>query len=306
MKRITINLIAFFLIGIYGYGQAPTWSVNENDFEYTMSFVAFLNVDGITLTSTNDQVAAFVNDECRGVANLIYIANKDRYYAYFNVFSNTNGETLSFKVYDSTNNRVVDIVKTVNFEINALYGDLSRAFSFASPTLNNDAELVNFNFKDVTITNKGINGNTMTLFVDNGLNVSALTPVFELSIGAKLLYNGAELISNSSVLDFEKPVLVEVLSEDESTRNTWEIIVRYNAVIGNLTFYKKDAVCYSGGAIKVLSTENGSEVVLFKNQVAQAAQTLVNGEVVFNSLQAGDYVVRVNGFEKPISINLKE
>ncbi len=306
MKRIITNIIVFFFIGITVYGQEPVWSVNENDFEYTMSFVAFLNVDGATLTSTNDKVAAFVGGECRGVTNLIYVSSKDRYYAYFNVFSNTNGEALNFKVYDSTNDKVVDIVKTVNFEINALYGDLAQAFSFASPALNDEAELISFNFKDVTISNRNIQDNTMILYVDNGINVSALTSIFEISSGAQLFSESQKLISDSSVLDFTNPVMVEVLSEDESTRNEWEITVSYNAVIGNLTFYKKDAVCYNGGTIKVLSSENGSEVVLLKNQVAQAAQTLSNGEVIFTSLSEGNYTIQVNGFEKQISINLKE
>lgn len=306
MKSIITKIIGFFFIGIAAYGQSPTWSVNENDFEYTMSFVAFLNVNGTTLTSTNDKVAAFVGAECRGVANLIYVNSKDRYYAYFNVFANTNGETLTFKVYDSTNDTVVDIAKTVNFEINGLYGDLGQAFSFASPALNHEAELIGFNFKDVTISNRNIQDNAMTLYVDNGINVSALMTIFELSTGAQLFNEGQKLISDSSVLDFTYPVMVEVLSEDESTRNEWEITVSYNAVIGNLTFYKKDAVCYSGGAIKVLSSENGSEVVLLKNQVVQAAQTLNNGEVIFTSLGAGEYTIQVNGFEKQISINLKE
>ncbi|MCL6295856.1 hypothetical protein [Jejuia spongiicola] len=306
MKRIITNIIVFFFIGITVYGQEPVWSVNENDFEYTMSFVAFLNVDGATLTSTNDKVAAFVGGECRGVTNLIYVSSKDRYYAYFNVFSNTNGEALNFKVYDSTNDKVVDIVKTVNFEINALYGDLAQAFSFASPALNDEAELISFNFKDVTISNRNIQDNTMILYVDNGINVSALTSIFEISSGAQLFSESQKLISDSSVLDFTNPVMVKVLSEDESTRNEWEITVSYNAVIGNLTFYKKDAVCYNGGTIKVLSSENGSEVVLLKNQVAQAAQTLSNGEVIFTSLSEGNYTIQVNGFEKQISINLKE
>ncbi len=305
MKRAIINIIGFF-IGLAVYGQEPTWSVNENNFEYTMSFVAFLNVDGVTLASTNDKVAAFVGTECRGVANLIYVSSKDRYYAYFNVFSNANDEVLTFKIYNSTTDAIIDIDKTVNFEINGLYGNLGQAFSFASPALSSEAELLSFDFKDVTITNRSINSDKMTLFVDNGLNVSALVTIFELSTGAQLRYNGAELVSNTSILNFTKPVLIEVLSEDESTRNSWEIIVQYNAVIGNLTFYKKDAICYSGGAIKVLSSENGSEIVLFKDQAIQASQTINNGEVIFNSLQAGDYIVRVNGFEKPISINLKE
>lgn len=306
MKRRIINIIGFFFIGIGVYGQSPIWTVNENDFEHTMSFVAFLNVDGATLTSTNDKVAAFVGGECRGVTNLIYVSSKDRYYAYFNVFANTSGETLTFKVYDSTNDNIVDIAKTINFEINGLHGDLGQAFSFASPALNHEAELISFNFSDATVTNSNTEGNTMTLYVSNGTNISALTPIFELSPGAKLFTAGQIVTSDSNALDFTSPITVDILSEDESTLNTWEISVTFTAVIGNLTFYKRDAVCYNGGAIKVLSTENGSEVVLLKDQIAQAAQTINNGEISFTNLEAGDYTIQINGFEKEIRINLKE
>ena len=306
MKRIITSLVVFFFIGITTYGQSPTWSVNENDFEYTMSFVSFLNVDGATLGSTNDKVAAFVNGECRGVTNLIYVASKDRYYAYFNVFSNNNGETLSFKIYDSTNNKVVEIDKTVSFEINALYGDLSQAFNFASPALNNESELINFNLKDLILINSSIDGNKMTLHVDYGIDLSAIIPIFELSLGAQLFNNGVELNSGSSVLDFTNSVILEILSEDESTQTQWEIIVSYNSAIENLTFYKKDAVCYNGGVIKVLSSQNGLEVILLKEQVTLVSQTINNGEVLFTNLVEGDYVIKINGVEKNISINLKK
>jgi len=302
MKRIIISIIGFFFIGIVAYGQAPNWSVNENNFEHTMSFVAFLNIDGITLSSKNDKVAAFVGSECRGVANLLYVPSKDRYYAYFNVFSKNNGETLSFKVYDSAKNKVVDIAKTVKFEINQLYGSLSQAFSFANPALSSEAKLINFNFKEVNVSNKNIAGNSMTLYVNNGTNISALTPVFELSSGAKLFNKGVILMSNTNSLDFTNPITFNVLSQDESTLNQWQVSVSYS----DLIFYKKDAVCYNGGVIKVQSSQNGREVQLLKNQAPHATQVLNNGVAIFSNLDVGEYVVKVNGFEKKITINLKK
>ncbi|WP_203257047.1 hypothetical protein [Hyunsoonleella ulvae] len=306
MKKTILSAVIFLFTGIYAFAQVPTWSVNENDFEYNMSFVAFLNIDGVTLSSTNDMIGAFVNDECRGVANLIYVASKDRYYAYFNVFSNTNGEAISFKVYDSANDKVVDISKTINFQINALFGDIAQAYSFASPELNNGADLLNFGFKDVTINNRINNGNDITLFVDNSIDISALTPVFQLSPGAQLYQNAMPVISDNDVLDFTNTQAFDVVSEDESSSNRWQITVKYNASIGDLAFYKKDAVCYNGGAIKVVSSQNGSNVVVLKDQSEFATQQIINGEALFSNLSAGNYLLKINGLEKEIEISLKE
>ena len=94
MKILRYPTILLLMLGLNTYGQAPGWSVNESDFQYTMSFVGFLNVNGTTLSSTQDKVAAFVDGTCRGVANLIYVSNQDRYYAYLTVFSNQDGETI--------------------------------------------------------------------------------------------------------------------------------------------------------------------------------------------------------------------
>jgi len=86
MKNYILSIIGLFLIGTSIYGQAPNWSVNQNNYQYTMTFVGFLNSDGSRLVSTNDKVAAFVNGECRGIANLIFVTSENQYYAYLTVF----------------------------------------------------------------------------------------------------------------------------------------------------------------------------------------------------------------------------
>lgn len=306
MKRRTIELLICFLVGMISYGQAPNWSVNENNFEYTMSFVAFVTIDGTNLSSTNDQVAAFSNGEIRGVTNLIYVESKNRYYAYLTVFSNANNEAINFKVYNSATDTVVDIEKTINFEIGAHYGDLLQAFSVAKPVLNNETALIRFDFDKVDVVNKATSGNTITLIVEERQSVTALNAVFVLSAGAQLLKQGVKVESGNNALDFSSPITFNLLSEDESKRVEWTISVSSNAAIGNLVFYKKDAVCYKGGAIKVQSSESGSTVSLIKGQTSYATQSLVNGEAIFNNLSTGSYTVKVNGFSKNIIINLKE
>ena len=304
MKNYIYSTLVLFFIGINTYGQSPTWSVNENNFQYTMSFVAFVNIDGTNLTSTNDKVAAFVNGECRGVTNLTYVASGDSYYAYLTVFSNENNETLNFKIYDSTNDVVKDVPKAKSFEINGHYGNLFQAFSIASPTLSNSAEILDFNFSGVQIVDKLILGNQITLDIDNNENVTALNAIFDLSLGAKLFLGTTHQISGSNSIDFSNPVQFQVLSEDQSVLKQWEVIV--NLSLGSATYYKKDAVCYEGGVIKVLFTENNQEVVLSKSDIPYATQSISNGETIFNNLEAGDYKVKVGGNVKEITIKLKE
>jgi hypothetical protein len=306
MKRRTIELVICLFVGMMSYGQAPNWTVNENDFQYTMTFVAFVNIDGNNLSSTSDMVGAFSNGELRGATNLVYVANKDRYYAYLTIFSNANSETINFKVYNSTSDQIVDIAKTVSFDISAHYGNLLQAYSFANPALNNEAEIISFDFQDLVISNRTMSFPNLTLYVDNGQNLETLNAVFELSTGAQLYNGGIALESGSNVLDFSSPITFQVISEDESKLEEWAITVSYNAAIGNLTFYKKDAVCYNGGAIKVLSSVSGSPVTLFKDLTTYASQNLINGEAIFNNLETGNYTVKANGFEKAIIINLKE
>ena len=304
MKNYIYSSIVLFFIGISAFGQSQNWVVNENNFQYTMSFVAFVNVNGNSLANENDKVAAFVNGECRGVTNLTYVASEESYFAYLTVFSNENSETLNFKIYDAENNVITDVVKTKSFEINEHYGNLFQAFSFANPALSNTAEITDFDFNNEDVNDKTIVGSQITLDVDFGVDITSLNAIFDLSVGAKLFIGTVNQVSGSNSIDFSNLVQVQVLSEDQTVLKQWEVTV--NRSLGTATYYKKDAVCYTGGVIKVLFTENEVEVLLIKDGATFAAQTIHNGEAIFSNLDVGIYQVKVSGNNKEIVINLKE
>lgn len=307
MKKIINILIAFLLFTAIGNAQDPNWSVNENNFEYTMSFVAFVNIDGTTLSSENDKVGAFVNNELRGVSNLTYASSNDRYYAYLTVFSNTNDEVVSFKVYDSNADQVVDISETINFEINAHQGDLFQAYSIASPALNNEAEILDFGLEATNVNSVVFNNEQIVIYVNTGVEVSALNATFQLSEGAQLFVDSALETSGNNSLDFTNPMVCRVRSENESQVKDWVVSVQNSSISGgDLIYYKKDAVCYNGGEIKVEYNTPGVEVQLLSDQTVIATQTIVNGKAVFTNLNVGSYVVRTEGIDKEILINLKE
>jgi hypothetical protein len=302
MKNYIYSTILLFLISFNSFGKNPNWTVNENNFQYTMTFVGALNIDGVRLGNVNDKVAAFINGECRGVANLIYVATEKKYYAYLTVSSSTNKETVNFKIYDSANDVVRDLEKTKVFENDKHYGDLFQSYIFASPSLRSDTEIIDFSFKDLKTAAKIIEGSQITLYVGKGTNVSALNALFELSPGAKLFVGTVNKISGSNTLDFNNPVEFQVLSEDQSILKKWKVTVKLGAAV----FYKKDAVCYTGGVVKVLYDDNGIAAILTKDGVKITTQSIQNGQTIFNNLEAGKYNVNIGGFNKEIVINQKQ
>jgi hypothetical protein len=302
MRHYKYLTLLLFIISSNVFGQSPDWSVNENKFQYTMSFEGFLTIDGKNLTSPNDKVAAFVNGECRGSSNVLYVANENKYVVYLTVFANKDGEIIDFKIYDSSNNVIKNVEKTKVFENNKHYGDLFQSYSFANPSLRSDTEIIDFSFKDLKIATKIIEGSQITLYVGKGINVSALNALFELSPGAKLFVGTVNKISGSNTLDFNNPVEFQVLSEDQSILKKWTLTVK----LGTAIFYKKDAVCYTGGVIKVLYDDNGTDVVLTKDSVKITTQSIQNGQTIFNNLEAGKYNVNLGGINKEIVIIQKQ
>lgn len=303
MKNHIYTVIVLFLISSSIFGQDPNWSVNQNNYQYTMTFVGFLNSDGIGLVSPNDKVAAFVNGECRGFTKVIYVASEKRYYAYLTVFSNVNNETISFKIYDSGKDAVKSIDKTILFKTNEHYGDLFQAYAFASPALQSGAQMLDVSFKDIVANNVVIEGSQIIVYLNKGQDITALNANFGMSSGASVYIENVKQISGANALNFTNPVVFSVLSEDQSTVKEWMVVVKTATGIGS--YYKKEAVCYEGGAIKVLFPVEKAEVILSTEGVILSTQTVNNGEVIFNNLNEGTYKVSVGGNFKEIIINLK-
>ncbi|PKH66899.1 hypothetical protein CXF59_13360 [Flavobacterium sp. ALD4] len=303
MKNYIYSAIALFLISSSIFGQAPSWSVNENNYQYTMTFVGFLNNDGNGLVNPNDKVAAFVNGEVCGVTNVIYVESEKRYCAYLTVFSNVNNETVSFKIYDSGKDKVKSVDKTVAFKANEHYGNLFQAYPFASPALKSEVEILDVSFAGVVKNNIVIEGSQVTVYLNKDQGVTALNTSFSLSLGASVYIGTVKQNSGANELNFTNPTLFNVLSEDQSIVQQWTIVVK--TATGNGSYYKKEAVCYEGGSIKVLFPIEKEEVVLSTGGIILGTQVVDNGQAIFSNLSEGTYEVKVGGSFKEIVINLK-
>lgn len=286
------------------FAQAPSWTVKENDYQYTMTFVAKLNVDGKRLTNAKDKVAAFVGSICRGVSGVTYVTSEKSYYAFLTVFSNQQGETITFKLYDSAADKTITVSKSIVFVVNEHKGNLFQSYSIAEPALNHLSDILSFNFMNITSLSSIINSGSVKVNISESYPLINLKPVFTLSKGANLFKNRVIQKSGEITDNFSSPVTYEVLSEDESSLNSYTVNVGQS--IDPTLFYRKNAVCYARGAIKVVSKREGASVNVTSNGKTIATKQITNGEAIFSNLDAGSYIATLGSEWKIINILLKE
>lgn len=104
-----IMTILCSLLCAAAWAQDTHWTCNPHDYQYDMTVYFGLTADGVAVTDYSDyEVAAFVGDECRGVATFETASGIT--YGYLRVRSNqASGEDVTFKVYVKSSNMEVDV-----------------------------------------------------------------------------------------------------------------------------------------------------------------------------------------------------
>jgi hypothetical protein len=94
------------LLTIDNYKNPPAdWDLDPAEYEESMNIIGQLSVNGIISRDGDDIIAAFVNNEIRGFANLELIEPFDTYQAFLTIYSNekeVNKEDLEFRVFDAS------------------------------------------------------------------------------------------------------------------------------------------------------------------------------------------------------------
>lgn len=108
-------------------GDKPNWTVDNANYESTMSVIATLSILGKPSYDADDVVGVFVGDECRGMAHPTYNARYDNSFVLLDVYGNADdaGTPLTFKVYDASTGIMYPVTTTsqpVAFSANVLVG----------------------------------------------------------------------------------------------------------------------------------------------------------------------------------------
>jgi hypothetical protein len=182
-------------------------------------------------------------------------------------------------------------------------GNLFQSYSIAEPALNEKADMLTFDFLNIKSISSTISPGSVKITISESFPLSSLTPVFTLSKGASLLKNRIIQSTGSIATSFITAVNYEVLSEDESTLSNY--VVNVSHVQDPPLFYKKDAVCSTLGAIKVVSKREGAAVKLSLNGKLIETKPITNGESIFLNLVTGTYVATIENDYKVIILNMK-
>ncbi|WP_207535429.1 cadherin domain-containing protein [Desertivirga arenae] len=234
MKKFLLISFVLMLAATISRAQAPLWSVNSQDYAYQMALVAAINIDGVEADNSNTTLAAFINDECRGVGKLTYIASVNRYMVYMNIYSNSGEGTVKFKLYDAKLNRTVNIEQTEPFEIQKLTGSTSAPLVVSYPRLSSEAKF--FTYKLPGQEKSEIVGNDINVVVPFGSSLNNLIAEYTTPEVAKVSVGTQVQTSKVSANTFSSPVIYKIIAPDETKSAEFKVSVKYgNATPVNIT-----------------------------------------------------------------------
>ena len=194
-KLVCLACMLAMAMVAYAEGNESGWTVSPFDYQYDMTVYAQLKIDDAVVSDySNYEVAAFVGDECRGVAEIQTKENST--WLYIRVRSaSASGEKISFKLFDKTEGKIKRIAETVDFESQGLEGMPSSPFDLTSAKytpgdVNDDGSI---NIADVTSILSIMAGNQSDSLIreaadvndDGAINVGDVTSVLSIMAGNK-------------------------------------------------------------------------------------------------------------------------
>lgn len=122
--------------------QAMHWTFNEYEFPQNMTVTAIVKIDNMEIANENLQVAAFIDNKCRGTINLILDRTTNRYYAYMTILGDgvtDFNKQITFKCYNpATGKELVAPDNTLKYISDSNYGEATNPYVIAFYELSTD------------------------------------------------------------------------------------------------------------------------------------------------------------------------
>lgn len=194
--------------------EIPDWSVNPNAFEFSMTIVAVIDIQGDVTGNPNNILGAFVGNETRGVSNTdIFVNSMGQYMAFIHVYAHASGEQITFRYYDhSADMEYTAVNSPISFVVDGSVGNTS------SPIL-----ISNNNWPSgISLSNSGIAEN---LAVSTTVGMLQATDADGGESFTYSLVAGAGDTDNTSFV-INSNMLETAVSFDYEAKNTQSIRVR--------------------------------------------------------------------------------
>jgi hypothetical protein len=112
--------------------NAPDWQTYPNLYEYNMNLIAIVRDNGFETASQDDLIAAFFQDECRGVNAPVYLPQYDRFIFFLTIYGNAEPEELELVYYNSQSENISNLEESITFTRNVVLGSIIEPFIFNS------------------------------------------------------------------------------------------------------------------------------------------------------------------------------
>ena len=109
------DICAPLLFNVTVRGNEPSWTVNPDDYESSMNMIGQIYLDDKICTNTNTKIAAFVDNNCCGVASPKLVTSRDAYFVSMTIYGLediTSTKPITFRIYDAERGVVLGNVKT--------------------------------------------------------------------------------------------------------------------------------------------------------------------------------------------------
>ena len=205
----------------------PDWSVIPSNYSYSMTITGVIYLDGVESSDENDIIAAFSGNNCVGLASPVYNSLMDRYFYFLMIYSNTATQVVSFKIYDASSDKIIDVEETVQFGIDKILGQIDEPWISSKDKLTFSVGFLNFSIPG-EIDEAIIGEEEIVVLLPSETDLTSLTPEFTLDLYATTKVNGLVQRSGLSVQDFSNPVIYVVRGVNGSNSKAYTVKVFAN------------------------------------------------------------------------------
>jgi hypothetical protein len=161
-------------------GTAPVWNVDPTIYTKSMSIIGQVRINNVISSNSDDILAAFVGEQCRGFAKVTYYEQLDKYLVFMDVYGVNENEQLEFRIWNSATGKThVDVLPALQFQTNTLVGNV------LAPQVFNALDKVN----QTIYVKPGWNWISFNLLTPDSNNLGNLFKTVSLSNGAVLKNN---------------------------------------------------------------------------------------------------------------------
>jgi len=210
-------ILSFCLLTWLRADLPEDWTVNPNDFEHNFTITAQLSVHDTLNQDSSKTIAAFINEECRGLNQPIQVESD--WLVFLMVYGNAGDSEVHFRYYDSLIDSVFDIEETLAFVPNESVGTPDSPFVFHGEGINmapvadmQELGVDEDNSLNITLTAYDSDGDDLTYAVVSNPSHGSLSGTGpELMYTPNPDYNGNDsftFIANDGELDSEPATII--------------------------------------------------------------------------------------------------